>query len=115
MVYIEYVNETRTTSTEIKMKNKFKVEYTSNNSGGRWRLTDQNWKDLEAAGWEVQWEKESWLDALATTATIVIEAADGCKATEKATAMFEDITGADTDAKGCQCCGRPHSFYAKQL
>jgi hypothetical protein len=31
------------------------VEYDSNNSGGRWWLTDQNWKDLEKAGWKVEW------------------------------------------------------------
>lgn len=31
------------------------VEYSSNNSGGSWWLSDQNWKDLEAAGWKVAW------------------------------------------------------------
>jgi hypothetical protein len=31
------------------------VEYDSNNSGGRWWLTDEDWKALEAAGWKVQW------------------------------------------------------------
>lgn len=31
------------------------VEYDSNNSGGRWWLTDENWKALEAAGWRVEW------------------------------------------------------------
>ena len=31
------------------------VEYSSNNSGGRWWLNDQNWRDLEAAGWVVAW------------------------------------------------------------
>lgn len=31
------------------------VEYNSNNSGGSWWLTDENWKALEAAGWKVQW------------------------------------------------------------
>lgn len=34
------------------------VEYSSNNSGGSWWLTDQNWHDLEAAGWIVVW---NWL------------------------------------------------------
>ena len=32
-----------------------KVEYSSNNSGGRWWLSDENWKDLEKAGWWVKW------------------------------------------------------------
>ena len=31
------------------------VEYNSNNSGGHWWLTDDDWKALEAAGWKVQW------------------------------------------------------------
>jgi hypothetical protein len=33
------------------------VEYNSNNSGGQWWLSDQNWKDLEAAGWKVSWAR----------------------------------------------------------
>lgn len=56
------------------------VTYSSNNSGGSWWLTDQNWKDLEKAGWEVKWVKDDpyhknngggdrWLGALATEAT----------------------------------------------
>lgn len=32
-----------------------RVEYSSNNSGGHWWLTDQNWQDLEKAGWYVIW------------------------------------------------------------
>lgn len=31
------------------------VEYDSNNSGGRWWLTDDDWRALEAAGWRVHW------------------------------------------------------------
>ena len=31
------------------------VEYSSNNSGGSWWLTDENWKALEDAGWMVHW------------------------------------------------------------
>lgn len=32
-----------------------KVTYSSNNSGGSWWLTDENWRDLEQAGWVVEW------------------------------------------------------------
>jgi hypothetical protein len=32
-----------------------KIEYSSNNSGGGWWLTDENWRDLERAGWLVEW------------------------------------------------------------
>lgn len=31
------------------------VEYDSNNSGGRWWLTDNDWTNLEKAGWVVAW------------------------------------------------------------
>lgn len=31
------------------------VEYSSNNSGGSWWLTDAAWKALEDAGWVVEW------------------------------------------------------------
>lgn len=31
------------------------VEYSSNNSGGHWWLTDDDWKQLELAGWKVAW------------------------------------------------------------
>ncbi len=32
-----------------------RVEYSSNNSGGSWWLTDADWKALEDAGWTVVW------------------------------------------------------------
>ena len=32
-----------------------KVEYSSNNSGGRWWLKDEDWIALEKAGWTVAW------------------------------------------------------------
>jgi hypothetical protein len=31
------------------------VEYSSNNSGGEWWLTDKDWVALEKAGWNVEW------------------------------------------------------------
>lgn len=92
------------------------VEYSSNNSGGYWWLTDQDWKNLEAAGWEVQWVKdqedgifrkageERWLGALATRAIrrdVSLRVAQ---------AEFEDATGQYVDDTGCDCCGQPHYF-----
>lgn len=32
-----------------------KVEYSSNNSGGSWWLSDDNWRALEEAGWTVEY------------------------------------------------------------
>lgn len=94
------------------------VEYSSNNSGGSWWLDDQDWKALEAAGWEVNWRVNDtdwtgkpypdgrWLGALATTAKRygVSEQA--------AIAEFEDATGEYAGDDGCDCCGPPHSFYS---
>jgi len=31
------------------------VEYKSNNSGGSWWLKDEDWLNLDKAGWEVKW------------------------------------------------------------
>jgi hypothetical protein len=33
------------------------VEYDSNNSGGSWWLTDENWYALEKAGWRIKWNR----------------------------------------------------------
>jgi hypothetical protein len=94
------------------------VHYSSNNSGGSWWLTDQNWKDLEKAGWKVNWVKDDpegtfrradkdgrWLGALATSAS-----RNGLTLDE-AIEEFESITGEDANAEGCPCCGSPHYLY----
>ena len=92
------------------------VEYSSNNSGGRWWLKDEDWKALEAAGWEVAWVKDEpagtfrragedrWLGALATRAV-----RRGLSLREAAT-EWEKVTGASATDAGCACCGVPHSF-----
>lgn len=89
-----------------------RVEYSSNNSGGDWWLTDQNWRDLEAAGWKVDWVKddpyfegdERWLGALARSAT-----REGLTLDE-AVQEWERVTGEWAAALGCECCGEPHNF-----
>ena len=91
------------------------IEYDSNNSGGDWWLTDQDWKNLEAAGWKVKWFREErktgafkadksgrWLGALARGASV-----------ERASikeALLEFDTGQSVTEEGCNCCGAPHSF-----
>lgn len=35
-----------------------KVKYSSNNSGGSWWLSDEDWRALEAAGWQVEWGRK---------------------------------------------------------
>lgn len=89
------------------------VEYRSNNSGGSWWLTDQNWLDLEKAGWEVRWYRDDksgfhkgdrFLGALASYAT-----RRGLSLRDAAT-EWEKITGLDATDAGCPCCGQPHTF-----
>ncbi|ERB55312.1 hypothetical protein N806_29720 [Rhodococcus sp. P27] len=88
------------------------IEYNSNNSGGSWWLTDEDWYALERAGWDVQWFKnndyyssERFLGGLASSARLY-------EATmEEAIESFESITGENVSAQGCECCGSPHSFW----
>ena len=93
------------------------VEYSSNNSGGGWWLTDANWYDLEKVGWKVHWLKDEtieifkpdsegrWLGALAT------KAHKDFPSVKDAIKEFEEITGQNVADEGCNCCGPPHTFY----
>src|SRR5271165_5422822 len=94
----------------IKM---IKVKYRSNNSGGDWWLDDEDWFNLEKAGWEIEWVKDDknlsdkngrFLGALAVYASKMVEDP------EDAIREFEKITGQSGSDSGCSCCGRPHSF-----
>ena len=90
-----------------------RVEYSSNNSGGDWWLSDKNWLDLESAGWKVKWFRESemkltrgerFLGALAA------EAEREGLSLEAAVEEWERITGQTSTSAGCACCGQPHRF-----
>lgn len=94
-----------------------KVKYSSNNSGGSWWLSDEDWLNLEKAGWEIDWYKnhsgslfikegqDRFLGALASGAT-----REGLSL-NMAVAEWENITGQSSEDEGCSCCGEPHSFY----
>ena len=93
-----------------------RVTYSSNNSGGSWWLTDEDWYALENAGWEVDWAKNRtdgfmrgnaegrWLGALATKAS-----REGLSLGD-AIEEWESITGERANDLGCSCCGTPHRF-----
>lgn len=92
------------------------VNYSSNNSGGDWWLSDDDWFRLEKAGWKVEWVKDKenspfhlkgqdrWLGALAVYASKEAETPGA------AMREFEEITGQTVSDEGCDCCGAPHSF-----
>lgn len=91
-----------------------KLEYTHNNSGGSWWLTDDDWRNLEKAGWTVEWSRDGdpewgvedgrWLGALATRAWIETDDPD------EAVRKWGQITGQNPHDEGCNCCGQPHWF-----
>ena len=74
------------------------VEYNTNNSGGRWWLTDEHWLALERAGCR---NGELARGAVREGLTL-----------EEAIAEFESVTGLNASDPGCRCCGRPHNFTA---
>jgi hypothetical protein len=121
------------------------VEYNSNNSGGRWWLSDQNWLDLEKAGWRVEWLRlanlfneegnyvldEEGLPLLVERTDPRIRKGDYVPRLDKdgrhlgalarqayrvglslrdAASEWEKVTGLDSTAAGCSCCGQPHRF-----
>jgi hypothetical protein len=105
----------------------FDVEYSSNNSGGDWWLDDEDWFALERAGWKVDWEKDKkrgilpagpdgrWLGALAKYATLTVEAEDDARAEGLAIESWQQATHQDPDEEGCNCCGQPHWFSAREV
>lgn len=93
------------------------IKYSSNNSGGGFWLNDQDWINLDAAGWTVEWLKDDpyhkdTVDAagkwLGTPAFYATREADSI---ESAIAEWESVTGQDASDPGCSCCGNPHNFY----
>jgi len=107
-----------------------KIEYSTNNSGGSWWLSDQDWLALEAAGWTVQWvgpngghrepyaksltEAAEYMGTHAVSAEKDFPVEDESDAEILAKRCFERATGQDADDEGCSCCGRPHNFYVKR-
>lgn len=90
------------------------IEYNHNNSGGGWWLTDDDWRNLEKAGWKVNWIADNplyaayddrFLGALATSAE-----RRGLSVTA-AIDEWEKVTGLNAWSEGCECCGQPHYFY----
>lgn len=93
------------------------VEYHSNNSGGSWWLTDEDWKALEAAGWKVEWYKDRpnvLMDSERSEGRFLGALASSAKRygldLRRAIEEWETITGESSNDLGCSCCGTPHYF-----
>lgn len=115
------------------------IEYSSNNSGGNWWLTDDDWRNLEKAGWKVFWTNNEFVydsrgnhvigpDGMPVfrssvpgdlrysedgrwLGSIAKYAFRAGLTEEQAKAEFSKITGQDTEEPGCHCCGQPHNFF----
>jgi hypothetical protein len=76
------------------------VEYNHNNSGGVDWLKAQDWQKLVDAGWIVDQENSRIYSAKRIGLSLY-----------DAIVEWQNVTGLDPAAEGCNCCGRPHSFY----
>ena len=87
------------------------VEYTSNNSGGEWRLKDKDWKALESVGWEVKWHKDDPYDGRERVCrALASHAIRRDVSLNMAMQSLIAMTGCNLNDLGCHCCGPPHRF-----
>jgi hypothetical protein len=105
------------------------VKYDSNNSGGSFWLSTEDWEALAKAGWNVHWydPNNRWggrpasayeepmkacikVDGVEVLGALASSAAKEFDNPADAIPEFERITGQDASDVGCNCCGPPHSF-----
>ena len=104
---------------------KIPVEYSTNNSGGNYWLTKEDWRALQDAGWLIMDWDNSVYDEKGQYVPdenglpMVSHPADLDKAhyafklfdnIQEALVEFEKLTGQNVSDEGCNCCGAPHSF-----
>lgn len=82
------------------------VEYTANNSGGKWWLRTEDWEALQSAGWVVEWDTHPiFIDVKARSAKLY-----GVSLTEAAESFEKALPLQSVYERGCECCGPPHEF-----
>ena len=79
-----------------------KLEYSSNNSGGSFWLSIDDWKVLEDNGWDIDESKMFGED--------FYMASKEFDTPKEGIEEFERLTLQDAGATGCTCCGPPHEF-----
>lgn len=93
------------------------VKYSHNNSGGYWWLEDEDWYKLEKVGWKIDWYKDRESDFGYKDGRFLGALASGAEkefpTLKDAIIEFEKITGQRASDGGCNCCGPPHNFSAK--
>lgn len=57
---------------------------------------------------------DKWLGCYAREARIDVEAYSSDLAEGVAKEWWQNTLGMNADEEGCNCCGRPHSFYARE-
>ncbi len=92
---------------------RFEVDFSENNSGGSWWLTDGDYRNLEEAGWKMG--RVSSVGNHIAGASKVFTARDEHVAEATAIAEWESITGEDSEEIGCTCCGQPYSFWTSEV
>lgn len=80
------------------------IEFSENNSGGSFWLSEENYQALKDIGWEgegiVPGERYAGRTLTRTGVSRRV-----------ALAEFEDATGWSPYEEGCDCCGQPFNFY----
>jgi len=107
---------------------KYVVKYRTNNSGGSWWLSDEDWKKLEEAGWKVDWVHKSgsfynkfsdgnrYMGAPAVAAEFEVTSDLSPRTVFKdVIRVFEDALQVDVTEEGCNCCGPPHGFSVYRI
>ena len=72
------------------------VRFSEMNSGGFFRLTDEQWCVLSMYEWRIDYDHHN--------------AFLYCRSVRAAIKMWEAITGLDHNTQGCPCCGFPYEF-----
>lgn len=78
------------------------VKMRENNSGGSFWLTQKNYEDLFALGWEGEGVVDNYVEGRVLINRVLSK--------RMALAQFEDVTGYSPDEEGCECCGQPFYF-----